>query len=697
MRFARRLAPAALLLLLAAHTGPVQAQHALVLSGGGARGIAHAGALLALDELGYDFPVVAGTSMGAIIGALYAAGFTPEEIRRVIAEEDWLARFAAEPIVAGPGRTPLRPLLLLGLGPRRYHEGLVVGTGINLRLTELLFDAGARARNDFDRLPRRLRVVATDLATGEEVVLAGGDLPRAVRASMSVPGAFAPVLWGDRLLVDGGIANNLPISVARAVAPYPVLAVDAVRPAPETPERNPLDLGVRALRLLLRNVQPADVEPDILVLPDIRPGFAETRFPADPTRLITAGYDAVMGQVTAAPIVASPAPRPPPGPPPQRVTHLVVQASDPALAALISRVLRPAVGPYDAGLILRRVAHLYDTGLFTAVWPRLEFSDDDPAAAVLVVDATPVTRTSAAGAGRWDNDVGGGVWAALRHRVTASEPLELRAGVLADELGHAAAVDASLFSAILPGITWNAGAHGSQTQIRLFDTSAAGAGLPSASRRGAVDGSHTVRRSGLWLGGERRGAWFSSILARADHLHDPAMGVRGWAVGPMVRVSRPLDPRTVVGVPPLLEVESRVAGIRYARGRGSALINGSAGSVQFAGLADVALSSSGTPRDAQPAAHRALVPWLSVGDRRQLHHAAIGADIAVPILLDGFVRTRLRLVSASDVMADFREARNWLAGAELGVVWPTVIGPLELAYSRGAGGGRLNISVGAPF
>ena len=719
----RCLTLAAVLPALLVLARPASAQHALVLSGGGARGIAHAGALLALEELGYEFPVVAGTSMGAIIGALYAAGYTPEQIRGVLADEDWLARFAAEPIVAGPGRTPLRPLLLLGLGPRRYHEGLVVGTGVNLRLTELLFDAGVRARNDFDRLPRRLRVVTTDLATGEEVVLAGVDLPRAVRASMSVPGAFAPVQWEERLLVDGGIANNLPVSVARAMAPLPVIAVDAVRPLLDLPERNPLDLGVRALRLLIRNAGPRDVAPDLLIEPAIQPGFSEARFPADPTRLINAGYEGAMAQAPPADTAAggrtgAVGPRPV-GEPPARVGGIRVEAGDPALAALVARALAPAVGPYDANLILRRIAGLYDTGLFTALWPRLEFADDDVADPTLVVLATPVTRTSVAAAAHWDNDVGGSMWASLRHRVTAWEPLELRAGGRVDELSHGATADATLFSALLPGLVWNAGAHVTEERIRIFpggdggnevvEQPAGGRAERSAAAAGAAGGAggagaadpaittETVRRLGPWLGAERQGQWFFSILARSDHVRDAATGMDGWAVGPFLRVSRPLEPRAVVGVPMLLEAEARGGDIRYSRARASLSLTRQAGRAQVALFGDVAVSSALTPRDIQPAAARDLVPWLDAGAGRQLHRVVAGADVALPIVLDGFFRVRLRLAGLADDAADLGESGTWLGGGGIDVVWPTVVGPLELGWARGAGGGRINVSVGAAF
>lgn len=669
---------------------PACGQHSLVLSGGGARGIAHAGVLLGLEELGYDPALVVGTSMGAIIGALYASGMEPARIRDVIADEVWLGRFASEPLPTGPRRIPVRPVLTLGVGTRPDPEGLAVGTGINLRLVELLFDAGVRAGNDFDALPRRLRIVAADLATGAEVVIAGGDLARAARASMAVPGAFAPVRWGELLLVDGGIANNLPVSIARLEAALPVIAVDAVYPAPEVPERNALDIGVRGLRLLMRNAQPDGADPDILVLPDIRPGFSEARFPADPTRLIRAGYEATLAQVPVAAgrgqTGATPASHRQVGSPPTVVTGLRVEAPDRALAALVEATMRPAVGAYDAHRIVRLVAGLYDTGLFSAVWPRLEFGDDE--AATLVVDVVPVNRTTLSAAAHWDNDMGGGAWGALRHRVSAFEPVELRMEGLLDELRRAAAVDVAIFSAILPGTVWTGGLHGGRELLRVFDDGPAGSDGPAADR---------VLRAGAWLGGERQGDWFMSLLARADRVQDDASGPAGWSFGPVLRISRPLEPHVVVGMPPMLEAEVRGGTPTYQRGRIRTAVAGRTVRTQVAGFADVAMSSRNTPRDLLPAAQRDLAPWLDAGRLRSRQHAAVGADVAVPFVLDGFIRLRLRALAATAGLHELDRWRNWRGGAELGAVWPTVIGPLEVGWAQGGGGRRLNIRVGAPF
>src|SRR5690606_32818912 len=132
----------------------------------------------------------------------------------------------------------------------------VPDAGINRRLVEMLFDAGARARSDFDRLPRRYRAVAADLRDGSVVVLGHGDLARAVRASMAVPGVFSPVVIDGRILVDGGIADNLPTTQARALGALYIIASDVL--LPELDPRPPSRAAVR-VRARRRLVAPRDV------------------------------------------------------------------------------------------------------------------------------------------------------------------------------------------------------------------------------------------------------------------------------------------------------------------------------------------------------------------------------------------------------------------------------------------------------
>ena len=171
----------------------------LALSGGAARGIAHAGVLEVFAGEGIPVRAIAGTSAGAIIGALFAAGVSPREIGRLALETRWLDLFTVRLPRAG---------LLPGEGLEQFLERhLPVRTFAELRLPFV--------------------AVATDLATGERVDLSAGDLVPAVLASCSVPILLEPVALGGRLLVDGGISSQLPVRALRVLnGALPAVAVD---------------------------------------------------------------------------------------------------------------------------------------------------------------------------------------------------------------------------------------------------------------------------------------------------------------------------------------------------------------------------------------------------------------------------------------------------------------------------------------
>ena len=253
--------------------GGVRAQDAIVLSGGGSRGLAHAGVLIALDSLGYDPDIVVGTSMGAVVGALYAAGHDAKAVRDRLARVAWAELFSPTLMVAGPARDARAPSfsLDLDLDAPSAGRGLVGQWRINRALVHLLFDAEARSRGDFDRLPRRYRAVAADLQTGDAVILGSGDLARAARASMAVPGFFAPIAWEDRILVDGGIADNLPVATARLLGATHVIASDVSRPPAQIHSQAPFAVIGRALDLMQENMRENSIPPDVLLLPAIDP------------------------------------------------------------------------------------------------------------------------------------------------------------------------------------------------------------------------------------------------------------------------------------------------------------------------------------------------------------------------------------------------------------------------------------------
>ena len=195
----------------------------LVLSGGGARGMAHIGVLEVLDELKIPIDCIAGTSMGAVVGGLYASGMSAKQIDATMRSVDWQEAFRDAPprrdLAFRRKQDDRNFLVRLPLGVKHYHillpKGFIQGQKLQETLRQLTLPFSNTT--NFDQLPTPFRAVATDLETGHAVLMEKGDLSIALRASISAPPVFAPVALDGRLLVDGGLAENLPINVARAM------------------------------------------------------------------------------------------------------------------------------------------------------------------------------------------------------------------------------------------------------------------------------------------------------------------------------------------------------------------------------------------------------------------------------------------------------------------------------------------------
>lgn len=249
----------------------------LVLSGGGARGLAHIGVLRVLEEMRVPVDVVAGTSMGAIVGGLYAAGLSPAEMEFLTAEAEWDEILDEVP---ARGSLDFRRKSLAGrytvdieLGASgqglQVPGGLIAGQELGLLLRRQAFRVSPV--RDFSRLPIPYAAVATDFEHGDRVVLDRGDLPLSMRASMAMPLVFSPVEVGDRVLVDGGIVNNMPVDVARAMGADVVVAVDATPPLREGEAIRTL-LGAidQFVALLARqDLERQRADADIVIDPDL--------------------------------------------------------------------------------------------------------------------------------------------------------------------------------------------------------------------------------------------------------------------------------------------------------------------------------------------------------------------------------------------------------------------------------------------
>jgi NTE family protein len=252
----------------------------LVLGGGGARGAAHIGVLKVLERERVPVCAIAGTSMGAVVGALYASGLTPAEIEKALASVDWKDLFQDEPGRAGlpmrrkEAQLNYRAELEAGWrdGAPVLASGAVQGQKLGLLLRRLMLDASRTSR--FDELPIPFRAVATDIVSGERVVFAEGDLAMAVRASMAVPAVFAPAEIDGRILVDGGIVDNVPVDVVREMGADVVIAVDVGSPLLTREEmRTPVDVAYQMISVLIQektNRSIASLEPgDVLIVPPL--------------------------------------------------------------------------------------------------------------------------------------------------------------------------------------------------------------------------------------------------------------------------------------------------------------------------------------------------------------------------------------------------------------------------------------------
>lgn len=260
----------------------------LVLGGGGARGFAHVGVLQVLEENRIPVHAVAGTSMGAVVGSLYAQGKTSTELKQITEEIPWTTIFNDN--IPRDRLTFRRKRderdVLIDFRISFDDKGLVLPKGVlrgqDLFLTLAEYLAPARSVDSFDRLAIPFRAVATDIETGAEVVMAGGDIATAVFASMAVPGGLPPVERDGKLLVDGFVSNNVPIDVTRALGVDRLIVVDVGTPLRTRDRLNSFVSVLDQMQLLLgresvdRQIRSLS-DADVLIRPD-QPDIGSTSF-----------------------------------------------------------------------------------------------------------------------------------------------------------------------------------------------------------------------------------------------------------------------------------------------------------------------------------------------------------------------------------------------------------------------------------
>lgn len=265
---------------------------ALVLSGGGARGLAHVGVLRVLEDMKVPVDCVVGTSMGALVGGAFAAGVQPAKMQEIIGATDISAMFNDLPprsdIPQRIKRDDYRPLFDFSLGYKNGQIELPFGASagykFELFLKHLVGPGASVARVDFDTLPTPYRAIATDLETGQMKVFSDGDLPKVMRASMSLPAIVAPTQIDGNLYVDGGIVRNLPVDIGRQLCGDIVIAVNLGSPLLKRDQlRSVIDVAAQSVQVMMeQNVRVSLGEltsNDVLIEPDLE-GFGAAAFDA---------------------------------------------------------------------------------------------------------------------------------------------------------------------------------------------------------------------------------------------------------------------------------------------------------------------------------------------------------------------------------------------------------------------------------
>ncbi|MFM7533367.1 MAG: patatin-like phospholipase family protein [Rubrivivax sp.] len=351
----------------------------LVLSGGGARGLAHVGVLKVLERSGIRPDVVVGTSMGSIIGGLYASGMRAADIERELVAVDWSAVFSQRvdrrelPERRKDQDLDMSAAFELGWrdGELRLPQAAVSSRGLESLLRR--YTLPVRLVTRFDELPIPFRAVATDMETGQAVELDSGDLAMAMRSSMSVPGVFAPVEHEGRILGDGGLVNNLPVDLARRMGADIVIAVNVGTPVGGRETLGSvIGLTAQMINILTeQNVQRSLAllrDDDLLIRPQLEPlGSGDFVQTAEFIGRGEAAAAAVLGRLTA---LASRAAPPPawgdrPRAPVPRIAFVELEGSKLANPERLRQQIRSEPGqPFDAAVAEKDVRRLAASGDF---------------------------------------------------------------------------------------------------------------------------------------------------------------------------------------------------------------------------------------------------------------------------------------------------------------------------------------------
>lgn len=647
--------------------GPV----ALVLAGGGAKGFAHIGVLSALDSLGVHPDLVVGTSIGSIIGALYAGGLSAAQIDSVTRSVPLL-----ELTGTFANRTPhdwgaLLPLLLWEQGARGFA---LITRGVselrtNAVLNRILLRANLLARGDFDRLPIPFRAVATDLRTREAVVLRDGDLAQAVRASIAIPLVYPPERIGDRYFIDGGISANLPIAAARAAGAKRVIVVDLKDELAAADSSDLTSPGAVASRLAsFLFTQPLDSlgPDDAYIWPDVR-GFANLDFqPGNRDQLIRNGRAAADSILRAMPCL--PRGTAPPVPPiPTRLKRWEVVNGTGRDGEAMGRVLGLSRDQrLDVAALEAQLTDTPNIETFRELWLGPVGTGDT---VVLRATVTSAARRVAGLGLAYDHDLGGRLWLGALDRYSVR-------GVEGNAILTLGRFKSDLSGAVLSHLGVGRMSLMPMASFRL---------LSEGVRQFTTDGANfekiEVREASAFVGAEwaRLGAWRLRAGGWLATWRTPDGSDRSTG-------GSSVSARTEPGLPAQGSVELLWTGdYQLARvGAGTAL---RLGRLALAPEVRVGVGRRLPIQSAFELGGEEGFPGLQVGERRG--DREVFTRIQGTWQVRGPVALRMQLAAGRSASGGRLFAKSdWLGGIRMGVGATTPIGPVNFEYGFASNGRR---------
>lgn len=666
---------------------PVRAQScptprtALVLSGGGAKGLAHIGVIRVLDSLGVRPDLVVGTSMGAIVGALYASGYTGAAIDSIARSLPVGSLFRTYRPRAPRSLGVLHPLVVWeqGEGSFRLQGAAVRDRDVNATISAALLRGNLLAAGDFDSLPIPFRAVATDLADRSVVAIGEGDLAQAVRASFSVPLLFVPVQVDGRYLVDGGLAANIPVAVAREAGAERVIVSDAsTAPADSVDLASPLAVADRLVDLLFEQAADSLGPADILVRPRVG-DFPALDFSARRVdRIITAGAeaaDSALRSVECLPRAARPA-VPPVAP---TVVDVDIVGATESEARTIRRILALEPGePVDVAALADRIRRLSRSEVHDALWlnPRVV-----PGGVSFDIVLQRAPRRVAGGSVVYDADLGGRLWAGLTDRRLLGLGIEGSAAVFLGELRKELALGVRRSYGFTRRLITPVGTVqlGSEDVLRYTE---AGKSLSPADVREAIG------FVGLDMAPGR--GWELAVGLEGRLWEDPDER-RHSTAGPAFRAAKigPAGDRLVFA-------EAVWAGL-YRRAELDAVATIRLHPLRLRPRVRVGYGEDLPIQIAFPLGGTDGFPGLQLGEQRGDREVMLGVTGFVPLAgpFEGTVELATGRSGSGNALFG---PQRWMTGARIGIAADTPLGPVRLAYGfASVGRGAVLVRLGRWF